>query len=211
MGVSLFYGAAGGTRMMGRRRLLTGIAAAAAVVDLGLLAVLHVVQPGVGVLTDPTSSYVHGTFGMAVPVAACAVGVGAVALTFAAWDVIDGRPGRVGVLLLAVFGLAKVLQAFFPIDVDGQSTGSGALHNLLGNVAFFVLPVAAGLITPALARALGRGAAGATVIGWALAALAVLVLVGDAAGFFGLAQRLYLVYASVWMLMVALWLRRVSR
>ena len=58
----------------------------------------------------------------------------------------------VGLLLLAVFGLAKVAQAFFPIDVGAETTTSGSIHSVLGNVAFFALPVA----TVLLSRSRGR-------------------------------------------------------
>jgi hypothetical protein len=58
----------------------------------------------------------------------------------------------VGLLLLAVFGLAKVVQAFFPIDVGDETTATGSIHNVFGTVAFFALPVAAVL----LSRSRGR-------------------------------------------------------
>ena len=70
------------------------------------------------------------------------------------------RSRLVGLALLVVFGLAKVVHAFFPIAPDGASTGTGAVHNLTGNLAFFVLPVAAVLLGSLVARATGRRVVG---------------------------------------------------
>lgn len=194
-------------------RPLAILALGAAAFDLAVFLVLHATQPGVDVLRDPTSNYVHGTLGFLSPLAAAAVGIGGLCLAVACWRVVSGAAARIGAILLALFGLAKLAQAFFPIDADGQATASGAAHNLLGNIAFFVLPVAAVLLTGAVARATGHGRPvwrPAAVYGL-LVGLTVLVLAGDALGWFGVAQRLYLVGAAGWAALIALWLLRSPR
>ena len=132
------------------------VAVVASVVDLTFLAAFHVLQPDVDPLTTATSSYVHGTAGQASQVATLAAGVGALSLAVALRTVGRGSRWMVGLALLVVFGLAKVVHAFFPIAPDGASTGTGAVHNLTGNLAFFVLPVAAVLLGSLVARATGR-------------------------------------------------------
>lgn len=181
--------------------------------DLVVFVVLHLAQPDVDVLQTPTSAYVHGALGFASPLASAAVGVGGLALAVAAWLATSAAGARIGAALLAVFGLAKLLQAFFPIDQAAESTSTGAIHNLLGNIAFFVLPVAAVLVTRAVARATGRATPPwwPTVAGWALVATTALVLAGDGLGFFGLAQRIYLVSAMAWTAALAWWLRRARK
>jgi len=183
---------------------------ATAIFDLAILALFHVIQPDVDVVGSATSEYVHGTLGVLSQVAAFAVGVRALALAFAALKTApaSGR-SRTGVVLLAVFGLAKVAQAFFPIDAEGAATTSGELHNLLGNLAFFALPFAVVLLTSLLA---GRATRRLTMlVTWAPVVATVLVLAGEPLGVFGLLQRLYLVVAALWFAVVSLWLLRGGR
>lgn len=121
---------------------------------------------------------------------------------------VSGTSARIGAILVALFGLAKLAQGFFPIDAAGEATASGAAHNLLGNLAFFVLPVAAVLLTGPVARATGhdRPAWRPAAVYWLLVGLTVLVLAGDALGWFGVAQRPYLVGAAGWSALMAIWL-----
>ena len=141
------------------------------------------------------------------------VGLGGLCLAAACWLLLPGVAGRIGAGLLTMFGLAKLGQAFFPIDAAGEATSAGATHNLLGNIAFFLLPVAAALLTGALGRAAGRHrpAWAVSMAGWALLGLTFLVLAADALGWFGLAQRFYLVGAAGWTALVSVWLLRPAR
>jgi hypothetical protein len=123
-----------------------------------------------------------------------AVGLGALALAAALYQ--TPRRSMVGLVLLAVFGLAKVVQAFFPIDVGGETTTSGSIHGLFGTVAFIAIPVAAVL----LSRSRGRVK---MVIAVLLAAAMVAVLVSNTVGGFGIAQRVFLVLSSTWVLVTA--------
>lgn len=194
----------------GWSRRLAMVALVTALIDLVAFVALHIAQPEVDVLREPTSAYVHGALGFFSVVASIAVGIGAVALAIVVWALASTIPARVGAGLLLLFGLAKVLQGFFPIDVPGESTTTGVTHNLLGNLAFFVLPVAAVLVTRAVARATGREAPAwwPAAAGWLLVVTSVLVLAGDGIGLFGLGQRIYLVSAMGWTALVAGWLWR---
>ncbi len=194
----------------GWRRRLAMVALVTALIDLVAFVALHIAQPEVNLLREPTSAYVHGALGFASAVASIAVGIGAVALAVAVWGLASAIPARVGAGLLLLFGLAKLVQGFFPIDAPGESTATGATHNLLGNLAFFVLPVAAVLVTRAVARATGRETPVwlPAAAGWLLVVTSVLVLAGDGVGLFGLAQRVYLVSAMGWTALVASWVWR---
>lgn len=181
--------------------------------DLAVFVLLHLAQPGVDVVTQPTSAYVHGSLGFFSSLASGAVGLGGLCLAAAAWQVVSAKAARVGAVLLGLFGLAKLAQAFFPIDPAGQASPAGAAHNLLGNVAFFVFPVAAALLTAAVARATGHGrpAWRPALATWLPVAMTVLVLAADALGWFGLAQRLYLLVAMAWTALLAAWLLSASQ
>ena len=171
------------------------LAVAAALLDLLLFATLHLASPGVDVRREPTSAYVHTRLGLLLPVGQVAFGTAAV-LVGLLW-----RRHRIAAVLLVLVGIAKVAQAFFPLDAPGtEPTTVGLLHNVLGNVAFWLLPVAAAL----LARPLLVGDhCAVAIIGLLLAPTTVLVLVGSTLDFFGIAQRTYLMLASVWVLTLA--------
>jgi hypothetical membrane protein len=174
-------------------------AAATAVFYLVVLAVLHVLRTDVDPATDPVSDYAVGDYGMLEVFAMLAVGLGALALTAALHQ--TPRRSMVGLVLLAVFGLAKVAQAFFPIDVGDETTTSGSIHSVLGTMAFFALPVAAVLLSRS------RGGV-EMVIAVLLAVAMVAVFVSNTVGGVGIAQRVFLVLSSIWVLVTAVRLAR---
>ena len=81
------------TAAAGAVRPLAAIALASAGFDLLVFALLHAVQPGVDVLTEPTSGYVHGALGFLSPLAAGVVGLGGLCLAAACWRVLSGGGG----------------------------------------------------------------------------------------------------------------------
>jgi hypothetical protein len=161
---------------------------------LAVLAVLHFLPTDVDPATDPVSDYAVGDYGTLSVLATLGVGLGALALTAALHQ--TGRRSMVGLVLLAVFGLAKVVQPFFPIDVGDETTASGIIHNVFGNVAFFALPVGAVL----LSRSRGRFE---LVVAVPLVVAMLGVFVSDAVGGFGIAQRVFLVLSSIWVRVTA--------
>lgn len=169
------------------------LAVVAAALDLLILAALHLATREVSISTEPTSNYAHTTLGVLMPIGQVAFGLACLAVGLL-W-----RRHRLPAVLLFVIGVAKIAQAFFPIDPAGAApTTAGTLHNVLGNVAFWLLPVAAALLTRPLFRA-GHRATG--ILGIVLLPATALVLVGSATDLFGLAQRLYLVLGTCWVLL----------
>ena len=96
-------------------RLAAGIAAGAAVVDLLVLGLLHVVSPEVDPVARAVSEYALGDFGWLATVRTGAQALGPIALAAAL------RRERVGALLLLVFGLLKLAMLFFPVDAIADS------------------------------------------------------------------------------------------
>jgi hypothetical protein len=171
------------------------IAAFAATVDLLVLGLLHIVSPEVDPVTRPVSEYALGDFRWLATILTVAEGVGAIALAVAL------RRERAAALLLLVFGLMKLALPLFPVDALGvPATSEGRVHNVLGNLTFFLLPLAALLLFRALRRTGSRLAPGIAVV---LAIATVGVLVGNAVGGFGLAQRAYLALCALWVLFAA--------
>ena len=174
---------------------LAWVAAATALFDLVALGVLHALPTDVDPVTDPVSEYAEGDYGTLEVLAMLAVGLGALALTAALHK--TPRRSMVGLVLLGLFSLAKVAQAFFPIDVGNETTTSGSIHNVLGTVAFFALPVAAVLLSPSRDRV-------ETVIAVLLAVAMAAVFTSNAVGGDGIAQRVFLLLSSIWMLVAAI-------
>ncbi|WP_214106059.1 DUF998 domain-containing protein [Acrocarpospora catenulata] len=183
-----------------RTTLSPAVTVTIAAVDLLVLALFHLLRPDVDPLTRPTSEYALGDFGVLAGPVTALVGIGALALAWALWS---GPGARAAAIVLAVFGVAKVVQAFFPIDAPGTSTTTGLVHNVLGNVAFLALPLAAGLA----ARALRPAWRAAPIAAAVLVVTVLALLASDLHGAFGIAQRLYLVACSAWMLLAAVALR----
>jgi hypothetical protein len=177
-------------------RLPAVVAAAAAVVDLLVLGLLHVLSPEVNPVTRPVSEYALGDFGWLATIRTLAQGVGPIALAVAL------RRERVGALLLLVVGLLKLAMPLFPVDALGTpTTSAGQIHDLLGNLTFFLFPMAALLLLRALRR---RGSRLAPLTAVLLAIATIGVLLANAVGGFGLAQRAYLVLCALWLLLAAL-------
>jgi peptidoglycan/LPS O-acetylase OafA/YrhL len=177
-------------------RLAAGVAAAAAVVDLLVLGLLHAVSPEVDPVTRPVSEYALGDFGWLATIRTLAQGIGPIALAVAL------RRERVGALLLLVAGVLKLAMPLFPVDALGTpATSAGQMHNLLGNLTFFLFPVAALVLFRPLRR---RGSRLAPAVAVVLAIAMVGVLVAGAVGGYGLAQRAYLALCAVWLLLAAL-------
>jgi hypothetical protein len=180
--------------------LLATVAIAAAVLDLAVLVFFQLARPDVDPLLRPTSEYALGAFGVLSPIAMIAVGLGALALAAAL------REARAGAILLAVYGIAKIVQAFFPINAPGTASTAGAVHDLLGNLAFFALPIAAALLARVLQERGWRFAMPAAMA--VILATLLLPALGETLGAFGLLQRISLVVASLWMLGAGLALLR---
>jgi hypothetical protein len=179
------------------------------------IAALHFVRPDVNPVLEPISNYAVGPYGFLFTAAAIGGGLAALALALGLYLGI-APPGRsyVGLFLLGLYGVSELLGGIFPIDVGAETTTAGAIHNIVGNIAFFGLPIAAILLS------LGMGKderwRSFRLPALALAGVVVLTVVLTMVGFnigigFGVLQRLFNVAAMLWMLVVALRLRSLAR
>jgi hypothetical protein len=117
------------------------------------LGLLHVVSPEVDPVTRPVSEYALGKFGWLATTRTLAEGVGAIALAVALLleRAVALRVERAAALLLLLVGLLKLAMPLFPVDAMGTpATSAGQIHDILGNVTFFLFPLAALLLFRAL-------------------------------------------------------------
>jgi hypothetical protein len=202
----------GSSRMTMVLALLTIVGIAVYLLNL---AALHFLRPDVNLMLDPVSTYAVGPYGFLFIAANIGSGLAALALTFGLYRGIAPR-GRsyVGLFLLGLYGVSELMAAIFPIDVGGEATMAGTIHNIVGNISFFGFPIAVILLSLGMGkderwRSFRRTALAASVL---VVLTGILTMVGFNLGIgFGLTQRLANVAALAWMLLVALHLRSLAQ
>jgi hypothetical protein len=182
---------------------------------LSSVAAAHLLRPDIDPVSEPVSDYAVGPFGTFVGVAIFALGVGSLALALGLrLGIAPAGRSRVGLLLLALYGVGQLGVALFPIDAEGAQTATGIVHNVAGNVSFFFFPPAVILLSVGMGkderwRALRRPALALALI---VLVEAILVMVGaNVVGGFGIAQRFFLLTTVLWMLPAAFGLRHATK
>ena len=202
----------GSSRMTMVLALLTIVGIAVYLLNL---AALHFLRPDVNPVLDPMSNYAVGPYGFLLTAADIGLGLAALALTFGLYLSI-APPGRsyIGLLLLGLYGVSVLLAGIFPIDVGGEATTFGTIHNIVGNISFFGFPIGVILLSLGMGkderwRSFRRRALALSLL---VVLTVILTIVGSNLGIgFGVTQRIANVAALVWMLAVALHLRSVAQ
>jgi len=197
------------TALAGTLAPALAVAAAVAVaVALLVLAGLHAAPTGLDPARDAISAYGISAYRAWFGAMVVAVGIGGLLLT-AALARSGGVPAG-GLVLLGVYGAARLAIVAFPTDPAGAApTTAGRVHVVLAATGYLALAVAAPVLSGALA-----GRAGWGQVGGAIRALAVLVAATCALVFaagllppfrpwFGGVQRLFTLAGQAWLLVVA--------
>jgi len=179
------------------------------------LTALHFMRPDVNPALEPVSNFAVGPYGFLFTAADVGGGLAALALMVGLYLGIAPRArSYFGLFFLGLYGVSLLLSGIFPIDVGGETTTVGAIHNIVGNIGFFGFPIAVILLS------LGMGKderwRPLRLPAFALAGVVVLTLILTMVGVnigigYGVAQRLFNVAAMLWMLVVALHLRSLAQ
>jgi hypothetical protein len=160
------------------------------------------------------SNYAVGPYGFLFTAADIGYGLAALTLMVGLYLGI-APPGRsyLGLFLLGLYGVSVLLAGFFTIDVGGEATTFGTIHNIVGNIAFFGFPIAAILLSLGMGkderwRSFRRPA---LAVSFAVVLTVILTIVGSNIGLFGLTQRLANFTLVLWILLVVLRLRSVAQ
>ena len=115
---------------------------------------LHFLRPDVNLVLEPMSNYAVGPYGFLLTAADIGLSLAALALAFGLYLGIAPR-GRsyVGLFLLALYGVSVMLAGIFPIDIGGEATTFGTIHNVVGNISFFGFPIAVILLSLGMGKA----------------------------------------------------------
>jgi hypothetical protein len=181
-----------------------------------VIVALHVLRPDLNPIRQPTSAYAVGPFGYLMTTAFFSMSVATWALLIGLWH---GLPpaarSRLGLGLLAIWGVGVLIAMSFPIDAEGApQTLSGAIHQTNGPLTFFCLAVGAVLISRSLKRVDAWRPLYRPALSLSLLMLAEFVVTGAAigtqSGFGGLAQRILLVTFLAWFFLVTSHLRALA-
>jgi hypothetical protein len=179
------------------------------------IAALHFLRPDVNPVLEPMSNYGVGPYGFLFTVADIGSALATFALVFGLYLGI-APPGRsyAGLFLLGLYGVSELLAGIFPIDVGGEATTVGTIHNIVGNISFFCFPIGAILLSLRMSRdeqwrSFRRTALALSIV---VALTVILTIAGSNLSIaFGLTQRSANLAVMVWMLVVALHLRSVAQ
>lgn len=202
----------GGER--GALRVLAVLAIVGVADYLLIVAALHFLLPDVYLVTEAISNYGVGPYSSLLTAAVLGSAVAALALTLGLYlGMVPPARSYVGLLFLGLYGVSRLLESLFPIDVGAEATLSGTLHNILGQLAFFGFPLAVILLSLSMGkderwRSFRRPA---LVVSFAVVLTDVVTIVGSNIGLFGVTQRLATVTAMLWMLLVGLRLRSMTQ
>src|SRR5918996_3969379 len=194
---------------MSRVTMFLALLGIVGIVDFLLnLAVLHFVRPDVNPVLDPISNFAVGPYGFLFTAADIGLGLAALALTLGLYLSV-APPGRsyVGLFLLGLYGVSVLLAGIFPIDVGGETTMVGTIHNIFGNISFFGFPIGVILLSLGMGkderwRSFRRPALAVSLV---VVLMVILTIVGSNIGIgYGVTQRIFNVTALAWMLLVAL-------
>jgi hypothetical protein len=202
----------GGER--GTLRILAVLAIVGVADYLLIVAALHFLRPDVNPVTEAISNYGVGLYSSLLTAAVLGSAVAALALTLGLYlGMVPPARSYVGLFFLGLYGVSRLLESLFPIDVGAEATLSGTIHNILGQLAFFGFPLAVILLSLSMGkderwRSFRRPA---LVVSYAVVLTDVLTIVGSNIGLFGVTQRLATVTAMLWMLLVGLRLRSMTQ
>jgi Protein of unknown function (DUF998) len=184
---------------------------AATAVGVGAIVVLHLLPTGLSPMRNAVSQYGITRYRLGYRIQTISLGVAGAAAAVGIAEAAPGR-GRLVLVLLGVFAVARLAISWFPMDAPGsEPTSDGRAHGLLAIATFLAIIVAAARL-PQLVHTIGgwHGVATASVvIAWAMVASMVAMIAsrrtaGSGSGYFGMAERVLYVAIVVWLIAVGI-------
>jgi Protein of unknown function (DUF998) len=190
--------------------LLAGATAiAGTAVTLAALIYLHIVPTGLSPVKNAVSEYGISPYRAWYRVATIALGIAGIAIAVSLAVALSGT--LPAVILLIVFGAARLLISWSPMDaVDAPKTRSGRVHNLLAIAAFATATAAGFLAAGPIASTSGWSdfSISATVFTWIMAVGSAGVILAAAVAplrrYFGVFERTIYVGILGWFATLAI-------
>ena len=181
-----------------------------------VIVVLHFLRPELSPLSQPTSAYAVGPYSFLMTSAFFSMSMASLALVMGLYHGVARQArSRTGLALLTAWAVGVFIAMSFPMDPDGvASTISGTIHQTAGPLTFLALTV--GMICVSWAfqkdakwRLFYRIALALSVVMLAAFVATFLSFATDS-GTVGIAQRIALATAVIWMLLTAMRIRSVT-
>ncbi len=201
------------------RAALYGLLAAAGILLYVILDVVaQLLPPHYSAIHQAESDLAVGPYGFVMTINFAVRGALSLALLAGMLQALaPAARSRLGVALLAVWGVGALLLAIFPTDVGTHHTIHGLVHLVVAFLAFLAGALGALLVSMRLAADPAWAPLRPALLGISVAALLMLVIVAlvtpsvtshPATSLFGLAERVFIGLVLLWMLLVALLLVR---
>jgi hypothetical protein len=178
-----------------------------------LVATLHFLRPDLNPISDPTSAYAVGPYSFLMTAAFFSMSVASFALVLGLYRrVAPPALSRIGLALLGAWATGVLIAMIFPMDADGAPTSlSGTIHRTAGPLTFLYLTIGMILVSWAFRqdekwRPFYRAALTLSFVMLAAFAATFLSFATDS-GTLGIAQRIALTTAVIWILLTAARLR----
>jgi hypothetical protein len=185
------------------------VVAAGSAVAFSALVTLHVLPTGLSPIRNAVSQYGISRYWIGYRVATIALGIAGLAAALGISASLSGTTSLV-IALLVVFGLARLIISWFPMDEPGsERTSSGHAHGLIALTTFAAVAIAAARLGSLLSNTGQWHAEAKSVqaLGWVLVIVALgMVFSGRTLGsvkVFGAVERLFYLAIFAFMAVVA--------
>ena len=181
-----------------------------------ILVSLHFLRPDVNPISQFTSNYAIGSFGFLMTTAFFGLSLGSLALVIGLYQAISQRArSMIGLVFLSLWAVGLIIAGLFPLDPNVPQQATMARISQV-NAPLHVLSLAIGAILVSRRfkqgdnwRSLHRSA---LILSVFMLVLFIVVAFTTATGseFAGLGQRVFIVTALTWLLLIATRLRSIA-
>jgi hypothetical protein len=191
------------------KKVISFVSLTATIIFVLVLIFLHVLSSDINPILYGISYYAFGDYSYLICIALISVGIGGFTLGISMWSSSLSGMGRVGIVLLFVWGLLSIMAGLFPLDpLHSPITVSGTIHNIAGRNVVLIIP-GVFLIDLAAARtdAAHRKQRSSLSLAWFLLVSTILMFNYNAPyahlGRGGAFQRLYWLALTLWLFITA--------
>lgn len=185
-------------------------------VGVGLFALtvgaLHILDPDLSVIDEPISVYSLGEYGWLSQVGTIAMGLGLIGIALGLREtLVSGKRVTASWVLVLIAGLGFIISGLFVTDPTGaiESTTSGTLHDLGGYLSMLSVLITVWMLRGVFSRDAVYQHFARTQMSFAVlvtASMVALLTFGE--GQLGLMQRVFVFAVVVWLLVLAVRIRR---
>jgi Protein of unknown function (DUF998) len=172
------------------------------VIFLIVVIVLLFLAPDIDPMRSGISFYGLTSYRFMIGMALVMIGISGILLAVAWWPITLSVAGRVGLVLLMVWGITSILAGIFPLDAPGAvPTLSGTIHNMAGLNFLLIAPAVLLIELPHSSQPITYW------LSWLVLVSAILLFTFNGPlgsfGIGGLVQRLYWLVLALWFLFKA--------